>query len=494
VEARDDVCEEVGGSKIEILLKRMHTTIVVEIMPSKAIFFTIQNFITGTALLDLQMIYKATFTQISYMNTVWTATYSIGAMSITTAITPHLVHVEFLILNLGINGIGCGSIDAVSSVWIVEMWAENCGPYAQGLQFVLGIGALVSPQMINPFLSQPFTKYIDVNNINKAVNETGTYGLSTNVSLTSVANTTVMEIQGQTPSMITIPYLFIGSIAVGGGIFIGGLNFYKKYVPRKIESQNTSANKDNGSKISRMFYEINDTFITEMRPTNGILLLIVLLANMIAFVTCIQWTWSLYWTSFAQFIALDINPVVSNDILTLMLGMFTLSRGVCIVTARYISPILLIYVSLLLLLISQILLFIFANTSLTLMWVVNVIVGLGLGPIFAAIYQMLESITPVTNLMGAFFIFLIGLFMTVFNVVLGIYIESQPMIYVYITLGCVIISIILFIFIHLLIATHINNEKKDLGIDNDGNTNSADNSTQGSVDYTTGSTEALTYR
>ncbi|CAG2163522.1 unnamed protein product [Oppiella nova] len=123
---------------------------------------TIQNTITGPCLPDLQTLYNTSFDQIAYVNTV-----SVGALcsnvnkqiaymmclmiiGITTSLYTYAKTLSFLF---------CGGIDSFINVWIVEMWGQNCGPFVQGLQFVLGVGSLTTPVIVNPFLSQPVTVY-----------------------------------------------------------------------------------------------------------------------------------------------------------------------------------------------------------------------------------------------------------------------------------------------------------------------------------------------
>ncbi|CAG2119797.1 unnamed protein product, partial [Medioppia subpectinata] len=113
---------------------------------------TIQNFIMGPALPELQVIYSASVQQISNTQTIASAFYLVGSLSICVACMTYARRLDVLYVLYAIINIGCGGIDSVTNVWIVEMWADNCGPYTQGLQFVMSIGALISPQIINPFL------------------------------------------------------------------------------------------------------------------------------------------------------------------------------------------------------------------------------------------------------------------------------------------------------------------------------------------------------
>ncbi|CAG2114805.1 unnamed protein product [Medioppia subpectinata] len=98
---------------------------------------TIQNFIMGPALPELQVIYSASVQQISNTQTIASAFYLVGSLSICVASMTYARRLDVLYVLYAIINIGCGGIDSVTNVWIVEMWADNCGPYTQGLQFVM---------------------------------------------------------------------------------------------------------------------------------------------------------------------------------------------------------------------------------------------------------------------------------------------------------------------------------------------------------------------
>ena len=90
------------------------------------------------------------------------------------------------------------------------------------------------------------------------------------------------------------------------------------------------------------------------------------------------------------------------------------------------------------------------------MWVANVVLGLGLGPIYPAIYQMIESITPVTNLIGSLFIFTIGLLQVICPIIFGHYLTTLPMILIYINFTFICLAFILFLIIYFIIKFDIN--------------------------------------
>ena len=190
-----------------------------------------------------------------------------------------------------------------------------------------------------------------------------------------------------------------------------------------------------------------------MMPTKPIYIVIGLSAYMIALANDILLNWNTYWTSFAGSYGLELDNDLANDILTAMLAVMTLSRAICIPISNFFSPFIIIFCSFSFLIVSHILFVIFIAKSKVIIWIASVLLGLGLGPMYASIYQMVESITPVTNIMGSLFIFYIGLFQCISSVIIGKYINS--MVFIYINLFCVIVALILFLIIYFITKKYI---------------------------------------
>ncbi|CAG2104910.1 unnamed protein product [Medioppia subpectinata] len=299
---------------------------------------------------------------------------------LTASLYTYYPNIGLLYFNFGLNMLFCGTIDSVTSVWIVEMWQHNCGPYTQGLQFVLAVGSLITPLIANPFLSETTYQSVEVN-------------------ITANGTTTLVDqiIPFTSPTRIQIPLLFVGGIIMACALIIGGLNFYHKYTPRVVEKSKNSPQGIHHKKAS-LCTRVTDRLAAELMPTKTILSLIVLSAFMIGFVTAIQWNYVAFWTEFGNLCGLQLNNQLANDMLSVMLGSYALSRALSIPMSYFLGPYVNIYY------ISQILFIIYSNTSVAVVWAANVLMGLGLGPIFAAVFQMVESITPMTNIIGVFVI------------------------------------------------------------------------------------------
>ncbi|XP_054157136.1 major facilitator superfamily domain-containing protein 4A-like [Oppia nitens] len=376
-------------------------------------------------------------------------------VGVTTMITPY-VRLNGYYATFAVNGLASGAIDTMSSVWIVEMWEELCGPFVQGLQISLGLSAIISPLVANPFLSDTVTEFIGINQRSNHSSlefmNNMTIATENVIQNKTLVNSTTIAIIELTQTRIQIPYLFVGGLNLVCATIMGGLYYYRPYIRRVIQSAVDERPLDNRrNKMAKMFARINKMFTTELWPSRAVLLLLLLAANTIGLVMAIMLNYNGYWLKFAQSSQIRLTNQMANNISILMWSAFSLSRAICVVLSYYVSPIPVTYACFTVLLVSQILFLIFQGTSIAIIWTGSALIGFGLGPIFANIYQLIESITPVTNLVGALFIFTIGLYMTITSLILGAYVEQFPMIFIYIMLFCCVVPLVLLIVIDLLI-------------------------------------------
>lgn len=53
---------------------------------------------------------------------------------------------------IGISGISNGCIDCIGNCWIIHIWGKENPPFMQILHFMYGVGALIAPFLVEPFL------------------------------------------------------------------------------------------------------------------------------------------------------------------------------------------------------------------------------------------------------------------------------------------------------------------------------------------------------
>ncbi|XP_075052242.1 major facilitator superfamily domain-containing protein 4A [Mixophyes fleayi] len=90
-------------------------------------------------------------------------------ISLVFVIIPFCQHVGLLALVMAVAGLAMGSIDTISNMQLVKIYQQDSAVFLQVLHFFVGFGALLSPLIVDPFLSD--TNCIQSNNTqNKSMN------------------------------------------------------------------------------------------------------------------------------------------------------------------------------------------------------------------------------------------------------------------------------------------------------------------------------------
>jgi len=156
-------------------------------------------------------------------------------MGVTLAFIPHCTNLTQLFILAGINGFSIGSFDTAINVWILEIWAEESGPFMQALHFTYGIGSFVAPLICEPFLS---SESIHTGGHGIPPLSTTTPGSVPVTTLLPEWNATLANgTDGELPSidpidfLIYVPYAIAGAITVISALVVLVLYYVKKYEP-----------------------------------------------------------------------------------------------------------------------------------------------------------------------------------------------------------------------------------------------------------------------
>lgn len=158
-------------------------------------------------------------------------------MGVTLVIMPHCSSLTQLFILAGINGFSIGSFDTAINVWILEIWAEDSGPFMQALHFTYGIGSFVAPLICEPFLS---TESIHTGSHGAPMASSAGGGVeSTTLSSSALlANASQVGLVGLATNVIAdvdefviyIPYAIAGGLTVLGSILVFVLYLHKPYI------------------------------------------------------------------------------------------------------------------------------------------------------------------------------------------------------------------------------------------------------------------------
>ncbi|CAG2107943.1 unnamed protein product [Medioppia subpectinata] len=172
------------------------------------------------AMVDMKFIFNTSMTYISLVSTFTAVGYVIGSMAgflykyidrqvtmivmsfcmaIFTTLIPFCPNIWLLYLCSFIACIGGGAWDSSTSVWIIELWGDQSAPWLQISGLLYGVGCIVSPMIIKPYLTGDLT-----------------HGVDTSAdSLASIMNSTSVEDINNIVNrreLIQVPYMIVGAI------------------------------------------------------------------------------------------------------------------------------------------------------------------------------------------------------------------------------------------------------------------------------------------
>ncbi|KAK5934592.1 hypothetical protein CgunFtcFv8_014978 [Champsocephalus gunnari] len=87
------------------------------------------------------------------LSSLWTLFSCSLIISLVFSIIPLCNHVALLSVAMAIAGLAMGVIDTISNLQLVKLYQRDSATFLQALHFFIGVGALVSPLVADPFLS-----------------------------------------------------------------------------------------------------------------------------------------------------------------------------------------------------------------------------------------------------------------------------------------------------------------------------------------------------
>lgn len=155
--------------------------------------------------------------------------------------------------------------------------------------------------------------------------------------------------------------------------------------------------------------------------------------------------------TFAVNTELNLSPSTAAMMSSAAALAFTVGRCLSIPLAIKLRPQTILYSNHILMLTGTMILAVYANSSETMLWLGNVILGLGFSSVYASIYAFLENQFRVTNRVGSIFVFAGGLTAAVSPSLVGQYIEASPLILVWFNLVCCLLCLSIMFIIHFTV-------------------------------------------
>jgi MFS family permease len=184
-------------------------------------------------------------------------------------------------------------------------------------------------------------------------------------------------------------------------------------------------------------------------------LIIILFSILLSTYCTTDYTFFKFGPTFYQYIPIKLSASKSAEMMSAMALSFTISRGISIFIAIKIRPQHMIAYHLLILVIANTILF-FGQNSLTLLWIGSLAIGIGFGPLFAAIFAFIGNYIEMTDKIGTIFTLSSGIVYVFLPFILGTFIEKHSFVFIL----SIAINLIISIFVFALILYTIRKTKK----------------------------------
>ena len=348
---------------------------------------------------------------------------------------PFVHDVYFFIVSQAILGFFTAGMDVAGNAWILEVWQEIANPYMQGMHFCYAIGMTIAPLIAEPFLSP------DIIRINQTVI------IPANQSLVPFSNITGADVARG--SQIAVPYTISAVVLFAAAALLFTLYIRTPYLhPNRTMHQAKSSSSSSRNPFNTNNDDENVNLIMFQSPKRYYVTVILLGSALLCFYSGIEMNTFTFFPDFAVYIDLHLSKSTAAYMTSLLSASFACSRGISILIATRFKPMNMLYFNLVLIGVGNSMMLMFANISEHMLWISLLIQGFGYSCVFPGIYSFLEERINVTNSLCGLFMFASSIATTVNPIIVGYYIQTNPLIFVYINIVSLVICLVIFVALH----------------------------------------------
>lgn len=318
---------------------------------------------------------------------------------LTQLLTPFLTNLwQFLSLEL-VFGVFCGYVGLVSNSWIMEMWTTDSNPFMQGLHFSFAIGMTFSPLIVAPFLSSD------------------------------------SDLQQRTASRILAPYSMISASILLCGLMFGILRIFVTY-------------KDEKRSIKKM--RSQDPLIpadASFGHKHRDVILIIMSSVFVLFSNTVYSNVFSFLSTFLSCIPVPFPYPEAAYAASLLSASTAAARLVAVFLAVKVTARNMLLISFAMIFAGNLLLLFFVSSFPSMVWSAVVLTGSGISCVYPSFLSLLEQRINMTTLVCCIFELSFSSSSIVLPIVMGTWIQSLPLIFVYVNLISLLISVCFFVLI-----------------------------------------------
>ncbi|CAG2165036.1 unnamed protein product [Oppiella nova] len=358
---------------------------------------------------------------IKYLNRQLILAVFLVIMAIGTAFIPHSPNLYILYTCAIGLGMGSGIINCVVNVWIIEMWLQKSAPVLQIPGLTFGLGTIVSPLLLKPFLRDKYSGDSDTTTTGPGIT------VSTPDSVTYAYNEDYEE---HRRSLLKTPFLILGIIQMIFPILLIIMYVIKRYRNSSdTQNDNTLDPKldDHTEKHRESYTDIDndpgdqwklfDKYPKYRWPA------ILLGGVFVGSFNLVEASYYTFASTYFQYCPLKVSATKAMDVITAFTTPYTVFRGLSIFVAIKLSSKYMLIIHHIVCVIGIVCL-VFGRSNMTMLYVANVMMGIGISAIIQSIFAFVGQHIRMTDMVGTVLI----VFMSSFNILppylIGLYIKS----------------------------------------------------------------------
>ncbi|KAH9395173.1 hypothetical protein TYRP_020929 [Tyrophagus putrescentiae] len=401
--------------------------------------FGISSTVLWPALVDLSYIYDCSNEAINYLVTFSSLGYLLGSLSgalykwlnrqltivvlvavlaVTTTLVPFYGRLWALFLAITLNGIGGGTWDSNNNVWIVEMWPAINAPLIQASQFFYGLGTIVGPIIVSPYVH-------------------GENGNSTNATTTTTAaNVTANWTPEERKEQLTLPFGLTGAIQIVGKF---GAFYFSTEFQEVVTAEPHQANNDQPSQLDRLH--------VPLRPLKLLLMALCLATYDAAEIAYFYFSPTMY-----QFMTDGVRMTAEEaaHVLSVLSAAYTVGRLVTAFVAIKLKPDVIISYHFLIIIAGHLVLYTGRHQT-EYIYAGTVVLGFGFSAMWPAILAFTDRYLALTNRVGSLLFFFAGVVSLFTPFIIGRFLQDTPLILFAFEGVYILAALVLFILLRLLI-------------------------------------------
>ncbi|XP_070573005.1 sodium-dependent glucose transporter 1A-like [Ptychodera flava] len=408
--------------------------------------------IVGPCLVDLRHNVQASFQHITFIFTVRSVGYLIGALiggilydkmngklivgfgliglGVSGYFIPWARSLLSLLIQMFLSGLLLGGIDTGGNMICVRLWGRKSGPFLQLMYFTFAVGATVSPLVVSPFLASQITS--------------DELNLTTNTAIVTAPPLVHMYSQPVVFNSVRIPKLVNSSDIIDDGVNTSDLSTYLVHefeiqtrvtdekhdqVTNKTTRSYSDDVKREGSHLWVPFFIISSVClvtslpffilylmtsdkgdgqlqavdsaptshyshlqkdVSDSTPLSVKVCLLSLLGLFLFLYVGHEVVFGGFIFTFAVSSHLNISPQTASYLNSAFWGFFAASRASCVYIAAKISPRTILSMYLFGCFVGGVLLVAFGSKYVTILWFSTVLMGIAMAPIFPASVSWIE--------------------------------------------------------------------------------------------------------